>query len=129
MASHNELGKKGEDAAVEFLKAKQHEILARNFRFHKAEVDIISKAGNIVVFTEVKTRSSEKFGYPEEFVDKKKIRLMKEAAEEFMYQNNFQNEIRFDIISVTNEKGELKIHHIEDAFFYEDDAQQYSDFG
>ena len=62
MASHNELGKKGEDTAVEFLKEKQHEILMRNFRFHKAEVDIISKTESIIVFTEVKII------YPSEFL-------------------------------------------------------------
>ena len=125
MAKHNELGKQGEAAAVEFLKKLGHEIVAQNYRYGRAEVDIISKEGNTIVYTEVKTRSTEHFGFPEEFVDRKKIKLVKEAAEEFMYQNQFDSEIRFDIISVTVVKGELKIHHIKDAFFYEEDNSSY----
>ncbi len=121
MASHNDLGKQGEDAAVEFLQKKGHEILVRNYRFKKAEVDIVSTHGNHIVFTEVKTRSSDAFGHPEEFVDKKKRLMMKSAADEFMYQQKSDAEIRFDIVSVSQEKGELKIYHIEDAFFYEED--------
>ena len=58
MAKHNELGKEGEKAAVEFLRKAGHEILAQNYRFSRAEVDIISKEENIIVFTEVKTRST-----------------------------------------------------------------------
>lgn len=123
MAKHNELGKKGEKAAVEFLRKAGHEILAQNYRFSRAEVDIISKEENIIVFTEVKTRSTEHFGFPEEFVDKKKIKLVKEAAEKFLYQNSFDSEVRFDIISITlTQQGKkFKIHHIKDAFFYEGD--------
>lgn len=123
MASHNELGKQGEDAAVEFLLNNGHEILVRNYRFKKAEVDIISKHGKHIVFTEVKTRSNDAFGHPEEFVDKKKRLLMKNAADEFMHQQKLDAEIRFDIISVSNEKRELKIYHIQDAFFHEEDEQ------
>src|SRR5438045_4167835 len=116
MASHNELGKEGEKAAAEFLLELGHELLARNFRYKRAEVDIISKAEGLIIFTEVKTRSSDKFGFPEESVDRKKIKLLKEAAEEFMYQNNYESEVRFDIISIIPASGKFKIHHIKDAF-------------
>ena len=125
MASHNELGTLGEDAAVEFLKKNGHEILMRNYRFKKAEVDIISKHRKQIVFTEVKTRSNNAFGYPEEFVDKKKRLLMKSAADEFMHEQKLDAEIRFDIISISDVKGELKIYHIADAFFHEED-QHYN---
>lgn len=123
MAKHNDLGKQGEDAAVEFLQNNGHEILIRNYRFKKAEVDIVSKHGKHIVFTEVKTRSTDAFGHPEEFVDKKKRLLMKNSADEFMYQQKLDAEIRFDIISVSKEKDELKIYHIPDAFFHEEDEQ------
>ena len=123
MAKHNDLGKSGEDAAVEFLQNNGHQILIRNYRFGKAEVDIISKHVKFIVFTEVKTRSSSAFGNPEEFVDKKKRLLMKRAADEFMHQQKLDAEIRFDIISVSSEKGELKIYHIQDAFFHEEDEK------
>ncbi len=118
MAEHNNLGKLGEEAAEEFLKKKGHTILSRNFRFGRAEVDMISREGNIVVFTEVKTRSTERFGYPEEFVGREKMKLMKDAAEEYLYKHQLDTEVRFDIISVTPKNGVLTIHHIEDAFFY-----------
>ena len=123
MAKHNDLGKQGEDAAVAFLQNNGHQIIERNYRFKKAEVYIVSKHGKNIVFTEVKTRSNYAFGHPEEFVDKKKRLLMKSAADEFMYQHNLDADIRFDIISVSNEKGELKIFHIQDAFFHEEDEQ------
>ena len=121
MAKHNELGKQGEDAAVEFLQTKGHEILIRNYRFKKAEVDVISKDGNMIVFTEVKTRSNDAFGNPEEFVNKKKRILMKQAADEYMFQQKLDVEFRFDILSVSSENGKLKIYHIKDAFFHEED--------
>jgi putative endonuclease len=117
MAQHNETGKKGEDAAAEFLKAAGHEIVVRNYRFGRAEVDIVSKHKGIYVFSEVKTRASNHFGYPEEFVSKKKMKLMKEAAEEFLYSNQIQSEIRFDVISIIIQGNKTEITHIPDAFF------------
>ncbi len=127
MAQHNELGKQGEDAAVEFLMNLGHRILARNYRFGKAEVDIISAEKNMTVFTEVKTRSTEYFGYPEESVDKKKRTLMRNAAEEFMYQNKLESPVRFDIISVLNQNDKLEIFHIPDAFLSEMDNTGIAD--
>jgi len=68
MASHNDLGKKGEQLAAEFLISKGYKIVARNFRFQKAEVDIIARKNNVLAIIEVKTRSSSNFGDPQEFV-------------------------------------------------------------
>lgn len=123
MAKHNQLGKEGEDAATNFLLKKGHEILVRNYRFKKAEVDIISKEKDTVVFTEVKLRSAKTFGLPEEFVTRKKKLLMKQAAEEFINQLGQETEIRFDIISVLKNKSNFEIVHIEDAFFDEDEGK------
>jgi putative endonuclease len=123
MAKHNLLGKEGEDAATNFLLKKGHEILVRNYRFKKAEVDIISKKNNTVVFTEVKLRSAKTFGLPEEFVRRKKKLLMKQAAEEFINQLGQETEIRFDIISILKNKNNFEIVHIEDAFFDEDEGK------
>jgi putative endonuclease len=117
MAQHNELGAKGEEAAAEFLRKNGHEILARNFRFGKAEIDIIAQIKDIIVFVEVKTRSSTSFGYPEEFVDKKKQANVRKAAEEFMFQHKLKLAQRFDVISIVNQEGELEIFHIRDAFY------------
>jgi putative endonuclease len=126
MAEHNELGTKGENAAVEFLESNGHSIIARNFKHGKVEIDIISKDDWLLVFTEVKTRSTDYFGYPEETVDKKKRKKIKRAAEEYMFQNQLDDEVRFDIVSITNVNGKLKIYHIKDAFFNE--AEEDSDY-
>jgi putative endonuclease len=116
MARHNDLGKKGEDAAAEYLLKLGHQILERGYRFGRAEVDIISIEKNMVVFTEVKTRSSEYFGYPEDAVDKKKKKLLLHAAEEFVVSHKLDLAMRFDIISVLSENENLKIFHIPDVF-------------
>ena len=64
MAEHNELGKIGEELAVDFLTEKGYEILETNWTFQKAEVDIIAQKGNVLAIVEVKTRSSSDFGSP-----------------------------------------------------------------
>ncbi len=121
MAEHNELGAQGEHAAVNFLQNNGHTVLARNFKHGKAEIDIISSEDQLTIFTEVKTRSTDYFGYPEEAVDKKKRKKIRRAAEEYMYQNRLDTGMRFDIVSITNVNGKLKIYHIKDAFFNEEE--------
>ncbi|HSI90333.1 MAG TPA: YraN family protein [Adhaeribacter sp.] len=117
MAEHNKLGASGEAAAASYLKTKGFTILACNYRYKKAEVDIIASHGKLLVFAEIKTRSSEKFGFPEDFVSDRKIALLLMAAEEYIYQTNWLHDIRFDILSVSVQpSGQFSIHHIEDAF-------------
>lgn len=120
MAKHNDLGKKGEEVAVDYLLQKGHVLLAQNYRLKRDEADIITRYKNCIVFTEVKTRSSNAFGKPEEFVNAKKRKAMKRIAEEYLHQNKLDSDVRFDVVSVTNENGELKVYHIEDAFFNEE---------
>jgi len=118
MAAHNQLGKKGEDIALEYITAIGYTLLATNWRYKKAEVDIIAKTKNTIVFIEVKTRSTVYFGAPQEAVTKQKQTLLLEAAEAYLQENNLNYDIRFDIISIvisgTSNKPELK--HIQDAF-------------
>lgn len=117
MASHNDLGKKAEDLAAEFLIKSGYKILVRNFRYQKAEIDIIAEKGNLIIITEVKARSTDIFMLPQEAVNKRKISLIVSAANHFMEEFNKNQEVRFDIISVLpNEKGKLIIEHIVDAF-------------
>ena len=116
MATHNDTGDKGEQLAAAYLIKKGFTLLARNYRYKKAEIDIIAQTGNLYVFVEVKTRTTNRHGYPEEFVSQKKIDLFLLAAEEFIHQHNWQHDIRFDIISVTGTGASIQIHHIEDAF-------------
>lgn len=116
MATHNDTGEKGEELAVTYLLKQGFMVLARNYRYKKAEVDIIARIGNLLVFVEVKTRSTNQHGYPEEFVSQKKTELFLLAAEEYIHQHNWQYDIRFDIISVTGSGPAVAVHHIEDAF-------------
>ncbi|WP_304063901.1 YraN family protein [Pedobacter glucosidilyticus] len=119
MAQHNTLGKNGEQIAKDFLEQQGFEILDENWCFGKAEVDIIAFKHKIIIFIEVKTRSGNAFGEPEDFVDVKKQRLLTDAAEEYVYLMNHKGEIRFDIISILFDKNLEKytLKHIEDAFW------------
>lgn len=100
--------------AAEFLQRQGFEVVARNYRFRHAEIDLIVKRENWLIFVEVKTRRSNAFGYPEEFVNAVKTRKLFEAAEEFIHRTNWQGNIRFDIVSV--KLGDMpEIRHFEDA--------------
>lgn len=118
MAQHNELGKKGEDLAVRFLIKNGYTIKERNYRFNKAEVDIIAKKDAVLAIIEVKTRSTKEFGNPEKFVKPKQIQRLVKAVNEYVIENELDTEVRFDIISIIKEKQQYNIEHIEDAFYH-----------
>ncbi|RKF04927.1 putative endonuclease [Tenacibaculum lutimaris] len=118
MAQHNELGKKGEQLAVDYLLKNGYEIVEKNYRFQKAEVDIIAKKSDLLIAVEVKTRSSIDFGNPEDFVNPKKIKLLVSAIDNYVNERDLDVEVQFDIIAVLKEKGVFKIAHIKDAFLY-----------
>lgn len=117
MADHNILGKKGEAMALEMLGEKGYNILETNWRHKRDELDIIALDGNEIVIIEVKTRSTDFFGDPEESVDEQKMQRMVRAAEEYIEQNFLENECRYDIISIVISKKETNIRHIKDAFY------------
>ena len=117
MASHNDFGKQAEDLAVDFLERKNYRILARNYRYLKAEIDIIAIFDNKIIIVEVKARATDAFMLPQEAINKKKIRLIVSAANQFSEEYKENLEARFDVISVLpNEIGQLEITHIEEAF-------------
>ena len=119
MAYHNELGKIGEKLAAEYLINKGYEILAQNFYFDKAEIDIIAKKdNNTLVVVEVKTRNSDFFGDPQDFVTPSKIKLLVKAANEYVISNDLDTEVRFDIITVIKNKTIEKMEHFENAFYH-----------
>ncbi len=118
MAQHNELGKKWELLAVEYLLKNGYEIVEKNYRYQKAEVDIIAKKAAMLVVVEVKTRSSAYFGDPQDFVNPKKIQLLVTAIDDYVVKNDLDVEIRFDIIAILIAKNSYKIEHIKDAFLY-----------
>lgn len=118
MATHNEIGKKGEQLAQDLLLAKNYEILATNWRYKKAEIDIIALHNNMLVVVEVKTRTSTLVGLPYEAVSKSKIKLLVLAINQYVIENDLDNEIRFDIISIVLENNQPNIEHIENAFYH-----------
>ena len=118
MASHNELGKFGEELAVAYLEQNGYTILETNWTFQKAEIDIIAQKEKVLAIVEVKTRSSIDFGLPQDFVKPKKIQLLVKAVNEYVISNDLDVTVRFDIIAINKEVGDFKIEHIEDAFYY-----------
>ena len=100
MAEHNDLGKLGEELAVDFLEKNGYEILETNWVFDKAEIDIIAQKDNILAVVEVKTRSSIEFGLPQDFVKPKKIQLLVKAINEYVTQNDLDVEVRFHIVAI-----------------------------
>jgi putative endonuclease len=113
---HNEKGKFGEKLAKEYLITHDYEILHTNWRARRYEVDIIAQKNNILVFCEVKYRSSNLFGEPESFVTKQKQKNIIQSAAMYVGRNRWQGESRFDIISVLEENKTIKINHIENAY-------------
>ena len=116
MAEHNKKGAEGEQIAQNYLSNLGYKILETNWRFQKAEVDIIAKNNDFLVFVEVKTRANNLFGEPQTFVTEKKQALFKSAAEGYLEQKDLDYEIRFDIISVILGAQKAKIEHFKDAF-------------
>jgi putative endonuclease len=119
MADHNELGKEGEKIALDFLQKKGYQILDTNWYYQKAEIDIIAQkeAGTLVV-VEVKTRTNNFAGDPEEFVSPKKIKLLVQAANEYVLSKELDIEVRFDIIAIVKNNNYQNIEHIENAFYF-----------
>ena len=118
MAEHNELGKLGEELAVEFLRKNGYEIQETNWTFQKAEIDIIAKKENTLAIVEVKTRSSLDFGLPQDFVKPKKIQLLVKAVNEYVVTKNLDIDVRFDIIAIHKEGKNFVIEHLTDAFYH-----------
>ena len=118
MAQHNELGKIGEQIAVDFLIKKGYTIKERNWHFKKAEIDIIAQLENILIAVEVKTRSTDVFGDPQEFIKPKQKNLLITAMNEYVISKDLDVDVRFDVIGIIKNQKETKIEHLEDAFFH-----------
>ena len=118
MAEHNDLGKLGEELAVEFLRKNGYEILETNWTFQKAEIDIIAKKENILAIVEVKTRSSIEFGLPQDFVKPKKIQLLVKAVDAYVIERDLDIDVRFDIIAIHKEGKSFVMDHLIDAFYH-----------
>lgn len=118
LSRHHELGKEGERLACSYLQEKGHVILETNYRHDHKEIDVISLCGDILVFTEIKARSSYIFGYPEEAVTVRKQHLLKQAAEHYCMDKPHYRKLRFDVLGLLIGEGMIKeALHFEDAFY------------
>ena len=114
--TNTDIGKKGELLAANFLAEKGYEMINKNYRSGRAEIDLIAKKDNLLIFVEVKFRKNVLFGFPEGFVDKGKETRIKTVAENYIFEKNWQSDIRFDIISIVDKNGKIQIEHFEDCF-------------
>ena len=117
MAQHLETGASGEKAACEYLANNGFDIIEKNWRYGKDEVDIIAEYEGQLVFVEVKTRTSDHFGAPENWVGLKKQRNIIRAAHNFIEERELDIDIRFDVIGILKGPQEMSLKHIEDAFY------------
>jgi putative endonuclease len=115
MNIQKQMGSWGEQAAVEYLEKQGYVILARNFRSGHGEVDIIARQENVLVFVEVKARSSNRYGYPEHSVTTRKRMHILSAAEKYILDHPEFSTWRVDVIAVESETGEARITHFENV--------------
>jgi len=110
----------GETVACNYLEKKGYIVIEKNWRYKHLEIDLIAKDGPILIFIEVKTRSSAVFGLPYESVNLRKQRRLDRAANIYIAKHNHEGEVRFDVLSILINKGEKpNIRHIKDAFWPE----------
>ncbi|MCI8277769.1 MAG: YraN family protein [Clostridia bacterium] len=113
-----ELGNKGEEIASRYLEKNEYEIIARNFKCAKGEIDIIAKDKEDIVFIEVKTRRNENYGKPVDSVNFIKQKHIKEVSKFFMYLNNIKDfSIRYDIIEIYKKENKFLINHLKNLFW------------
>ena len=110
------LGAAGEQEAVEYLQKNDYLILERNYRAGKHEIDIIAFKDDEIVAVEVKTRSGREVIEPEEAVNHRKRQMLIWAADKYERENNRQEPVRFDIISIIEGNEGREIKHLRDAF-------------
>ncbi|MEA2087476.1 MAG: YraN family protein [Candidatus Caldatribacteriota bacterium] len=114
------IGKYGEDLACDYLETKGYKIKERNFRTYLGELDIICEYKGNIIFVEVKTRRSDKFGYPEEAINlNKQQKIIKNALCYLAKYNLWKTNCYFDVVlvSISNHEDVERIKHIRDAFY------------
>lgn len=110
-------GKRGEDLAAAYLEKAGYKIIERNYRCIFGEIDIVAKDGRTLVFVEVKSRRSDRFGIPQESITFRKQRKITQIAMNYIKERGFdQNEARFDVVSIRMSDVENKVEIIPNAF-------------
>jgi len=112
----DELGNWGEEYSVGYLQKKGFQVVERNYRFQKNEIDIVVKHGSELIIVEVKTRQTAEIGEPWRAVTKAKQKQIIKVADHYVQANQFDMNVRFDIISIVHNSYRTEIEHIEGAF-------------
>lgn len=113
------LGLIGEQLAVNYIRDNGYSIMDRNYRTRLGELDIIAKKDNIIVFIEVKTRTSNTYGMPSEAVTYRKQKTIQRLSQQYILHRKLNDtclNYRFDVIEVKVIDKKYKIDHIENAF-------------
>ena len=118
LPNHYERGMEGEAQAVTYLKEQGYAILCRNYRYQRAEIDILAIHGDFLVVVEVKTRTDHFYEALSDTVSKTKIARLVRAADHFVREQGLEVEVRFDIIQLTGTPGRYTLVHWEDAFYH-----------
>lgn len=110
------IGAQGEAIAQKYFVENGYEVLAQNYRYKRGEIDLIVKKENLIVFVEVKFRKNALFGQPETTLSPKQKKLILSAAENYIFETNWQSNIRFDILAILGNEQDFEITHLEDVF-------------
>ena len=110
-------GRKGKDLAAESYQKQGFSILTRNYRYGRAEVDIIAQKGDTLTIVEVKWRSNTYFGDPQSFVSKKQQRSLITVANHYVSSKGLNVHVWFDIVSIVGKQPKIDIQIIENAFY------------
>lgn len=117
MDARAEVGRSGEDAAAALMVRSGFRIVDRNFRCPAGEIDIVARRGRLLVFCEVKTRRSSRWGDPSEAVNYAKRNRLRRLAAEWMSRHRPGDvDVRFDVVSVIVRAGRAQARHVPDAF-------------
>jgi len=117
-ANHRKIGSRGEEQAADFLRADGYQIECCNYHFsNRGEIDIIARKNGVLVFIEVKTALTDRFGEPEYWVTPAKQKQIIKVARAYLYSKNISNtDCRFDVMALRKEGGAYVINHYENAF-------------
>lgn len=117
-SSTREAGDEGEQIARQFLARQGFTILETKYRYEKmGEIDIIARDGDVLVFCEVKMRTTDEFGDPEFAITPRKQAQVRKVAHAYLYEHDLdEQECRFDVVAIKKIRGTLEINHIPNAF-------------
>jgi putative endonuclease len=118
MGTKQEIGFEGECHAVSHLERAGYAILCRNYRYRKAEIDILAQTGHFLVVVEVKTRTGGFYEALTDSIPRAKINRLVEAAHHYIQEEGLSLEVRFDVIQVIREGRGFRLVHLEDAFYF-----------